>query len=95
MKTKMRVTSLLAFEQIIPELQNREMEVLKAIKKIQPCNNLMISKYMGLPVNCITGRIFSLREYHLVMFYKKFKCPYTDKLTIFWKIPDWINGVIQ
>ncbi len=93
-KTNMRATSLQAFECILPSLQDRELLVLKALKKIQPANNLMLSRYIGLPINCITGRIFSLRKYKLVLFYKKARCPYTNKLTIFWKIPDWINGVL-
>ncbi len=84
----------MAFADIIPTLQNREMEVLRAIKKIQPCNNLMIANYLHLPVNCITGRIFSLRELGIVIYYKKGKCPYTNKTTIFWKIVDRLNQVI-
>ena len=95
MKTKMRATSLLAFQEIISTLESRELEVFKAIKQIQPCNNLMIGDYLNLPVNCITGRVFSLRKYGLVIFYKKDKCQKTNKLTIYWKIPEWINGVMQ
>ena len=94
MKTKIRATSLLAFSEILPSLENRELEVLKAIKEIQPCNNLMIAEYLNLPVNCVTGRVFSLRKYNLVIYYRKGKCPYTNKTTIFWKIPEWINGVM-
>jgi hypothetical protein len=94
-KHKMIVTSLLAFQEILPELEKREIEVLKAVKKIQPCNNLMIANALNLPVNCITGRIFSLRKYNLVHYYKKEKCPCTNRLTIFWKIPEWINPLLS
>lgn len=90
----MRVTSLLAFQEIIPTLENRELEVFKAIRQLQPCNNLMISEFLHLPVNCITGRVFSLRKYNLVIYYKKDICPYTKKLTYFWKIPNYISEVM-
>jgi len=93
-KTKIRATSLLAFQEILPTLERRELEVLKAIKKIQPCNNLMISEKLNLPVNCITGRVYSLRKYGLIIFYRKEKCPYTSRTTIFWKIPEWMSVVM-
>lgn len=96
MKTKnhMRCTSLQAFEQIIPELENREMQVLIALNQLGMANNLMISKFLNLPVNCITGRIYSLRSLGLVIYYKKDKCPYTGKNTIMWKVKNWISDVM-
>lgn len=93
MKTKMRATSLQALEVILPNLEDRELQVLKAIKKLQPVNNLMISKHLNLPINCITGRTNSLNKYHLIRIHDKRRCPYTNKRTIHYKIIDWINGV--
>lgn len=92
-KTKMRVTSLDAFYDILPTLQNREMDVLKAIKEIgKPCNNLMISKVLKIPINCVTGRTNSLKKgYQLIIVLKKDKCPYTGRPTDFYIIPYWMN----
>ena len=74
----MRVTSLTAFADLIPTLENREMEVLKALKQLKLANNLMIAEYLHLPVNCITGRIYSLRQFGIVIYYKKDKTQSTQ-----------------
>jgi predicted transcriptional regulator len=93
-KTKMRATSLEVFFEILPTLENRELEVLKALKHLKMANNLMISNYLHLPVNCVTGRIYSLRELGIVLYYKKDICPFTGKKTIYWKIKDYLNQVM-
>jgi len=52
----MKITSLLAYAEVLENLNERQIQVLKAIDKIEPCNNLMISKYSGLPINSVTPR---------------------------------------
>ena len=89
-----QITSLIAFEEILCNLGERQKLVLQAIKKIQPANNLMIANYLHLPINCITGRMQELRKKGLVINYKSAICPYTNRLTIYWKCPEWINGVL-
>jgi len=93
-KHRMKMTSLLAFEEVIPNLQNREMEVLKIVKKIQPCNNRMIQEHSNRKINEVTPRVKSLRELNIITYVRKDKCPYTNKLTDFYQINKWIDGVI-
>jgi len=94
-KKKMRITSIDAFYDILPTLQNREMQVLQALKEIQPANNLMISKHLHLPINCITGRTNSMKNgYQLIIVLKKDKCPINGTLTDFYAIPAWMKGAL-
>lgn len=94
MKTKVQATSLIALASILSELNNREKEVLKALKAIQPANNLMLGRYLNLPVNSITGRMKSLREKGIVIYYETKACPITKETTRFFIIKDWIKQVL-
>ena len=86
-------TSLKAFYDILETLGDRETEVMilliKNARHKVSLNNLMISKDLNLPINCVTGRVNSLRKYGVVVMDKKEKCPYTGKLTKFWKPRRW------
>ena len=94
MKTKMRATSLQAFTDILEDLGTRQMQVLKAFKEIQPCSNLMLSKHMGLPINCITGRCKDLRDYGIVMMDKVDICEFTKRKVTYWRIKKWLQEVM-
>lgn len=95
-KTKMRCTSLSAFADIIESLGEKELIVLQAIKRLQPCSDKMIAKELGWTINRVTGRRNSLAKYKTIIIYKKDidKVPPYKKV-IFWIIPNWINGVMQ
>ena len=93
-KHKIQATTMLAFSEILPILGERQMLTFQAIKKIQPCSNMELSKYLGLPINTITPRCQELRKMKLVTYYKKDKCKYTNKLVMYWVIPSWINQVM-
>ena len=95
MKTHMRVTSLITFQEVLCSLGDRQKLVLNAIKRLQPCNNLMIQKYLNIPINSVTPRTKELRKRHLVIIYKQSQCPYTQRLTDFYIIPSWINGLLK
>ena len=91
----MKLTSLLAFEEVIPTLQNREMEVLRVMKKIgKPCNNKMIEQASGLNINEITPRTNQLRKLNVLTWVRKDKCPFSNKLTDFYQINDYLNQVL-
>ena len=90
-----QITSLIAFEEILCNLGDRQKLVLSAIKKIQPCSNLEISKFLGLPINTITPRCQELRKRNLVIFYKRDICKYTNRLVNYYIIPSWINEILQ
>lgn len=93
-KTKMRATSMEAYFSILENLGERQMEVFKAIKEIQPCYNLQISKNLHLPINSITGRVKELRDFGMVRFYKKEICPETGRKVDCWIIPAWMKDVL-
>jgi len=90
----MKLTSLLAFEEVIPTLQEREMQILRIVKRIQPCNNKMIEQSSNLKINQITPRTKSLRELNILTWVKKDKCPISKKLTDYYQINDFVNQVL-
>lgn len=80
----LRTTSLLAYYEALENLGARQLEVLKAINEIEPCNNLMISKYTGLPINSVTPRVYELKKKGLIKELKIDICPITGRKTIFY-----------
>ena len=83
-----------SFYHILENLGERQTLVLKTIKKLQPCSNLMISKELHLPINCITGRRLELQKLGLVRKYEVRECQYTHRNVCYWKIPLWMSEVI-
>ncbi len=83
-----------AFYYILETLGERQEQVFKTIKEIQPCSNLMISKKLNLPINCVTGRVKELRDFAVVRFYKKDICPETRMKVTYWIIPAWMKDVL-
>ena len=84
-KIRIQLTSLMAFADVLENLGERQLQVLKTIDKIEPCNNLMISDYLNLPINSITPRVKELRGKRLVIKSHVGKCPITNRPTIFWR----------
>ena len=85
-KYNVRETSILAYCEVLENLGERQQEVYKSIKELKSCSNSMISKYLNLPINCITGRVNELRKRGVVMQSKKDTCPITGKKVLFWKV---------
>jgi ATP/maltotriose-dependent transcriptional regulator MalT len=78
-------TSLMAYDEIRPSLQKREMEVLEVIKKAKiGITNNEISHYLSLPINCITGRTNGLVKKGKVKNGGKRFDFFTKKLCIIW-----------
>jgi predicted transcriptional regulator len=88
-KTKMRDTSLLAYADVIETLGERQIQVFRKLRELKFASNFQLSKELGLPVNRITPRIKEMRDWGIVMFYKKEICPETKKLVIYWKPRNW------
>lgn len=80
----LRTTSLLAYYEALENLGTRQLEVLKAIDKIEPCNNLMISQYTKLSINSVTPRVYELKKKGLIKESKIDICPITGRKTIFY-----------
>jgi DNA-binding MarR family transcriptional regulator len=85
-------TSKQAYEFIQPELGERQYQVLKAIRQIQPCTNTMIARYLRVTINSITPRTFELRNMKLVTYSHSDKCPVTNRQANFWKTTKFGNG---
>ena len=85
MKQKVKDTSLQAYAEVLENLGERQLEVYKALHELKEANNTMLSNHLNLSINNITPRINELRKLGLVKQSKKDICPYTKKLTIFWK----------
>ena len=82
-------TSIEAYKELLPELSERQLRTLTALRRIGPANNTMIAKYTGLPINQVTGRVYELRfDKKLVGFSHSDKCPITGKRTNYWKVLD-------
>lgn len=79
-------TSLDAYKDISPYLNTRQRVVLDAISSLEEANNLMISKFLSLPINLITPRVLELRIKGLVVESYRDLCPYTKRTTIFWRV---------
>jgi hypothetical protein len=62
-----QATSLEAFMDILPELGDRQKQVLDVIRKIPLVCNYEISVILGLPINSITPRVKELRELGMVV----------------------------
>jgi len=77
-------TSLLAYSEVLENLGERQLLVLKVIDKIEPCNNTQIANYLNLPINYITPRVHELRKLKLVKLIKIDTCPITHKKSMFW-----------
>lgn len=82
-------TSLEAFFEINADelgLGQRQLIVYSALLYLKSASNAMIGKHLRLPINCITPRIFELREKGLVEEDKKAMCKVTNRNVIFWKL---------
>jgi len=80
----LRTTSLLAFVEVLGNLGQRQLQVLKTIDEIEPCNNLMISNRLNLPINSITPRVHELKRKGLIKEEKIDVCPFTRRKTVFY-----------
>lgn len=78
-------TSLLAYEEVLETLGERQSEVFAAIRYLGEADNLTISKYLNLPINSITPRTLELRAKKLVGVSKEGISPITHRKVIFWK----------
>lgn len=82
-------TSLQALKQNKDKFLLKRIQILKALKTLQPCNNMMIHKKTGITLSCVCGRMNELRtkeKYKFVTFSNKGICPYTNTVTNFYTL---------
>jgi len=78
-------TSREAFNNIFPELGERQFQVFRAIKRIGPCSNTQIARYLNRPINTITPRTNELRKKLIVSLSHIGICSITKQKVKFWK----------
>lgn len=79
-------TSLAAYEEVQPKLGQMQLKVYNALVKLREATNNMLAEETGLPINCITPRIYELRyQKRLVGVSRQGKCFISGKMAIFWK----------
>ena len=88
-------TSIIGLYSILGELGDRQKQVLVAIKQIQPCNNLQISRHLHLPINQITPRCQELRKKGLVILHHIGACPITKRASNFYIIKSYVKDILQ
>ena len=81
-------TSLSAYNEIKSTLGERQAQVYNILVRLVEATNKMISEKGNIPINCVTARIFELRELGLVKESYKDKCPISGRMAIFWRIND-------
>ena len=79
-------TSLDAFQSIKPELGSRQAAVFDVIQYLKSPSNAEISRFMGLPINSITGRTNELRKKGLVKDTGKRVCKVTGSEVHVWSV---------
>ena len=77
-------TSLEAFEEVRQNLGERQKLVYNRLKSMRLATNTMIAKSLNIPINCVTPRIYELRQMKLVGVSKVDKCILTGRNAIYW-----------
>ena len=79
-------TSNLAYKEIKPSLGTRQTQVVTALKKMGHATNSMLSHFLHLPINCITGRTNELRKKGIVIYSHTSWDPFTKNKCNYWKL---------
>lgn len=77
-------TTMDAFQSIKSELGSRQGAVLDVIRHLESPSNAEISRFMGLPINSITGRTNELTKLGLVKDAGKRVCKVTGSIVHVW-----------
>ncbi len=83
---KLQQESLEAWIKINPKLGLRQEQVYLTIRRLGEATSAMIGRKLGLPINCITGRVNELRKKNLVCCAKVESCPVTGGKSSFWRM---------
>lgn len=79
-------TSLMAYDMILNDLGNRQLEVFNAFKKLEYATSAMVAKHINLPINCVTGRCLELRKKSLIIKSHISRCAVTKNVAQYWKL---------
>jgi len=81
-------TSLIAFNNIVSGLGERQQRVIDFLNKHKGCDftNTEIADHLLLPINCVTPRVNELRKKGLIVFSQKRYCFITGKMVMAWRL---------
>lgn len=85
MEKNIQNTSLMAYQEILENLGDRQFQVYSALRNLKEADNLTISRYLNLPINCICPRVLELRNLKLVGVAKVDKSLITGRKVIWWR----------
>jgi len=79
-------TSLNAYNEIKPELGDRQKMVYNAIRQLGSVTNLELSRYLNIPINQITPRTNELVKIGFVTECEKRECSISHRTVWSWRI---------
>jgi DNA-binding CsgD family transcriptional regulator len=84
----MQPTSLGAYEDLKPKLQNRERDVLQVFLQDpeRDLTNMEVAEILGWSINRVTGRVKNLRERLILIEGPHRKCTVTGNTAIAWRL---------
>lgn len=85
MQHKTRITSLLAYQDVLLNLGDRQEQVYRELRK-HPASNKMLSMALRLDINRVTPRINELRKKGVVLENRKAPCDFTGRLVSYWQV---------
>lgn len=95
MRTHVQNTSIISYLANLEKINKRQKECLIALKKIQPANNLMLSRYINLPINQVVPRIYELRKKNLIRLHHIGSCPISNESTRFYSVVSYVADVMN
>ena len=81
-----RDTSIISYGDIKSTLGLRQRVILDIIRHMGTPTNLEISRYIGLPINTVTPRVFELKEKGLVYEVGKRTCLISGRMAYAWRV---------
>ena len=78
-------TSLNAFNEIQPNLGEKQQKVYLMLKDLSVANNLILAKKLNWPINTVTPRVLELRQKGLIVKDSLRPCPISHRITWFWR----------
>ena len=83
-----RQTSLIAYKELVNDVErlNRQQLLVYHVIGLSPQNDKQICGLTGLPINVVTPRRGELVKMGLVVEAFKDKCPFTGRLSTFWRM---------
>jgi len=94
-KTRIRATSVESFYHVLETIGDKQLECLKAIRKLGVCSDRQIKDYLHWEINQTTARRNELLHMGIIIKYKEGISEKTKRKVIFWKIKSYMNEVMN